>query len=319
MKIVVTGCAGFIGSHLCEKLLTQNHVVYGIDIMNEYYDVKQKEQNLKIISNHELKHNFIFKVDDLITTKIISDVQPDVVVNLGAMAGVRYSLEHPSIYIKTNIEGQVHLMDECVKNNVKLFVYASSSSVYGLNTKVPFCETDEIILQNSPYACSKKAGEDFATLYNKLYGLNVIGLRFFTVYGPRGRPDMAPFKFINAITNNKIFDKFGDGNSYRDYTYIDDIIDGIVSAINNKHNKTCEVYNLGNNKPVSLNEFIETCEHITGKLATYNIKPIQKGDVPVTYANIDKATKDLDYLPKTSLYEGLKRTYKWINTELDKK
>jgi len=312
MKIVVTGCAGFIGSHTCEKLLTIGHIVYGIDIMNDYYDVKQKEKNLKIIYNHKLKHNFIFEKDDLITTDIISRTKPDVVVNLGAMAGVRYSLDYPAIYVKTNIEGQIHLLDECVKNNVKLYVYASSSSVYGLNKKIPFSETDSIDLQNSPYAVSKKAGEDGATLYSRLYNINTIGLRFFTVYGPRGRPDMAPFKFLKAIMNNETFDKFGDGNSYRDYTYIDDIVNGIVGAINNKNSKVCEIYNLGNNNPISLNNFISTCEKVSGKIAHYVVKPIQQGDVPVTYADISKAFNDLDYNPKTSIYDGLSKTYEWM-------
>lgn len=312
MKILVTGCAGFIGSHLCEKLLSLKHIVYGIDIMNDYYDVSQKKENLELLCKNKFSENFTFEIDDLTTTTIISKIKPDIVVNLGAMAGVRYSLENPSIYIKTNINGQVHLMDECVKNNVSLYVYASSSSVYGSNEKIPFCESDDVKNQTSPYALTKKSAEEFATLYNKLYDLKVIGLRFFTVYGPRGRPDMAPYKFLDAIINDKFFDKYGNGESYRDYTYIDDIVNGIVGAIDNKKNKSCEIYNLGNNKPVSLNEFIAVCENITGKKALYITKDNQAGDVSKTYADISKAQNDLDYNPVTSIEIGLSKTLDWM-------
>ena len=316
MKILITGCAGFIGSHLCETLLkTTDYAIYGIDNLNDYYDVKQKEENLNILRQYEQFH---FKIDDIITTAEISNIKPDIVVNIAAMAGVRYSLENPSIYMRTNVEGHVHLMNECVKNNVKHYVYASSSSVYGNNKKIPFSEKDDIQDPNSPYAASKIGGEIMAKLYNKLYNLPVIGLRFFTVYGPRGRPDMAPFKFLTKIMNEMKFDKYGDGNTFRDYTYIDDIVSGIIGAINNKNNKTCEVYNIGNSKTVTLNEFINTCEQVTGKKAIYNQLPEQPGDVPKTYSDITKAKEDLDYDPNTNLLEGLTKMYEWLILTNDK-
>jgi UDP-glucuronate 4-epimerase len=200
-------------------------------------------------------------------------------------------------------------MEEAVKNNVKQVVYASSSSVYGLNKKVPFSESDNIKSCNSPYACSKMAMELFAKTYFQLYGINNIGLRFFTVYGPRGRPDMAPYEFLNKIKNGNKFKKFGNGTSSRDYTYIDDIVSGIIAAVDNKKNIECEIYNLGNSTPVTLNEFISTCENVSGKVALYDQIEEQLGDVPHTYADITKARKDLDYNPKISLSDGLKQLY----------
>lgn len=309
-RIFVTGCAGFIGSHLCETLLkTTDYAIYGIDNLNDYYDVKQKEENLNILRQYE---HFHFKLDDIITTAEISNIKPDIVINLAAMAGVRYSLENPTIYMRTNIEGSVHLMNECIKNKVKHYIYASSSSVYGTNTKIPFLEKDEIKNPNSPYAASKISCEIMANLYNKLYNLPVIGLRFFTVYGPRGRPDMAPFKFLTKIMNQEKFDKYGDGNTFRDYTYIDDIVSGIIGAIKNKNNRSCEIYNLGNSNTITLNEFIKTCEDVTGKTAIFNQLPEQPGDVPKTYSDITKAIEDLDYNPKTNLFDGLTNMYKWL-------
>lgn len=321
MKILVTGCVGFIGSHLCEKLLNDGNVVVGIDTINNYYSQEQKIDNLNYIKNNKNYHNFTFLNENLINTNIISDHAKDddgfdAVINLGAMAGVRYSLENPKIYIDTNILGQVHLLEECKKNNIKLFLYASSSSVYGLNEKIPFSENDEINNQNSVYAVTKKCGEDFAKLYHNLYGLNVCGLRFFTVYGPRGRPDMFPYKLLYAIANNEQFDKYGDGTSYRDYTYIDDIIDGIVGSLLfgiSLNKPTCSVYNLGNNVPISLNEFISACEEITGKKAIFNQKLVQLGDVPYTCADIRNAQKDFGYFPKVSIKNGIKKMYEWMN------
>lgn len=309
MIILVTGCAGFIGSHLCEKLLTLNHDVIGIDNLDNYYNIQQKEDNLTILFKY---NNFCFIKDDLSTTDIISKYKFDVVVNLGALAGVRYSLIDPEKYVKVNILGQVHLLQECVKYNVKHFVYASSSSVYGLNTNVPFIETHLIDSPSSPYAASKICGEIYAKLYSQLYDISCIGLRFFTVYGSRGRPDMAPYKFIKAIKNDEKFDKFGNGESKRDYTHVSDIVDGIIGAINNKNNIKCDIYNLGNESIVSLNEFISTCEKVTNKQAIYNQLSEQIGDVPITYANCEKAKKDLDYQPKINLFEGLTDLYNWM-------
>ena len=314
MKILVTGCAGFIGSHLTEYLLQQNFEVVGIDNVNDYYDIKQKMINLKILSNYK---NFYFCKDDIVTTNIIDKIKPDKICHLAAMAGVRNSIEYPKDYVKTNIEGFINLLEQAVKNKVSNFVYASSSSVYGLNKKVPFSEEDDVVLCNSPYAASKRSMEVFANTYNQLYGLPLIGLRFFTVYGPWGRPDMAPYKFLNSIIKGKSIDKYGDGNSMRDYTYISDIVEGIVSALLTNKSKGSEILNLGNSYPISLNQFIETCEKITGKKAVINQIENQLGDVPVTYANIDKAKKEFNYQPKVKLEEGLTNTYNWMKNNID--
>ncbi len=309
-KIIITGGAGFIGSHLCEKLLQdETNLVVGIDNVNNYYNVFQKKDNIETLEKYK---NFTFHEQDLVYTNLIEETKPDIVINLGAMAGVRYSIDNPTIYTRVNVEGQTHLLNESVKNNVKLFIYASSSSVYGTSDKEQFTETDEINSLNSPYAVTKRCGELIAGLYNKLYGLKTIGLRFFTVYGPRGRPDMAPYKFLYNIINSKPILKFGTGESKRDYTYVDDIVNGILGAIKNKNNRACEVYNLGNNKPASLNTFIETCEKVTSKTCIFEQLPDQQGDVPYTCANINKAKNDLDYEPKVTLEEGLKNTYEWM-------
>jgi len=311
MKVLVTGCAGFIGSHVSEKLLQLGYYVVGIDNINSYYDPNQKLQNLEILNKYE---KFYFLKEDIVTTNIINDTKPDKVCHLAAMAGVRYSIEHPKEYVKVNIEGFINLLEQAVKNKVSTFVYASSSSVYGLNKKVPFSENDEIVSCNSPYAASKRSMEVFASTYNQLYNLPLIGLRFFTVFGPRGRPDMAPFKFLKAISSGDNFKKYGDGTSMRDYTYISDIVDGIVSSIINNKLLSCEVINLGNSSPVSLNEFIETCEKVTENTANYQQIENQVGDVPVTFADISKAKDLLDYDPKVKLEDGLRETYNWIKS-----
>jgi UDP-glucuronate 4-epimerase len=306
MKILVTGCCGFIGSHTTEKLLKNNNDVYGIDNMNNYYDSKIKYNNLNILKEYS---NFKFKQDDICTTNIISEFKPDVIVHLASMAGVRYSIENPKEYIRVNIEGFIHILEECKKNNINKIIYASSSSVYGLNEKVPFCENDNIKLCNSPYACSKLSMEIFAKTYFQLFGINSIGLRFFTVYGPRGRPDMAPYKFLNAIINNKEITKYGNGESYRDYTYIDDIVNGIIGSINNIDRIKFNIYNLGNSDPVTLNDFINMCSKVVGKTPIIKILENQKGDVPYTYANIEKAKIDLNYNPQIKLEVGLRMMY----------
>ena len=306
MKILVTGCAGFIGSHTCEFLLKRGDMVLGIDNINDYYDINKKLENLKILE----KYNIIaFKKEDICGTVSITNWKPDKIIHLAGMAGVRYSIENPALYEKVNIGGFINILEQAVKNNVKQLVYASSSSVYGLNKKVPFSESDEIKTCNSPYACSKMAMELFARTYYQLYGIKNIGLRFFTVYGPRGRPDMAPYKFLNAIKNGDKFKKYGDGTSSRDYTYIDDIVSGIIAALDNKKNIECEIYNLGNSSPVTLNEFISICEKVSGKTALYDQIEEQLGDVPHTYADISKAKQDLGYNPKIKLEDGLKKLY----------
>jgi len=306
MKILITGCAGFIASHLIHKLCQRGDKVIGIDNLNDYYKVEQKEANLRDLAVY---NNFLFFKDDLVKTNILREHHFDVVVNIGAMAGVRNSLDNPEIYMSTNVEGQTHLLKECIETGVKHFVYASSSSVYGCNEKVPFQEDDKLDNINSPYACSKACTEMLAKLYNRLYGISVIGLRFFTVYGPRGRPDMAPYKFLKSIMDGKPIDKYGDGETFRDYTYIDDIVGGIIGAIDNKKNKTCDIYNLGNGNPITLNKFIEICENVVGKKAIINQMREQLGDVPATFADITKAREDLGYEPKTKFEEGIKKMF----------
>ena len=307
--ILVTGCAGFIGSHICEYLLKRGDYIIGIDNLNEYYDLNIKIKNLEILYKYD---NFYFRLDDIRTTTIITEFKPKKIIHLAAIAGVRNSLENPKLNQDVNIGGFIQIMEESKKNNIDLVVYASSSSVYGTNTKVPFSESDLIEKCNSPYACSKICVEIYGKTYYQLYKLKNIGLRFFTVYGPRGRPDMAPYIFLHGIKNLNKIKKFGCGTSSRDYTYIDDIVNGIVSALDNENNIECDVFNLGNSNPISLNEFIETCEKITGNKANIEYLPDQLGDVPHTFADITKAKKYLKYNPKTSLEEGLKEFYKSI-------
>jgi len=309
-KILVTGCAGFIGSHVCEYLCKNNYIVLGIDNLNTYYDVELKYKNIKILEDYS---NFKFKKEDITTTKIIETWKPYKIIHLASMAGVRYSIEHPKLYFDVNVNGFINILEQSVKVGVKSIVYASSSSVYGLNSKLPFTENDEISTCNSPYACSKMSMELLAKTYYQLYGLSCFGLRFFTVYGPRGRPDMAPYKFLKAIMNGEKFKKYGKGDSSRDYTYIDDIVSGIIGALNNKKKIEYGVYNLGNSSPICLNGFIETCEKVTGKKAHFDILEDQLGDVPHTYACIDKAKEDFDYEPKMSLEKGLKNTFDYLN------
>jgi UDP-glucuronate 4-epimerase len=299
MKILVTGCAGFIGSHVCERLLNAKINVIGIDNINDYYDQNNKIDSLKILFKY---NNFTFVEEDIIDTKIIETFKPDKVIHLAAMAGVRYSLENPTLYCKVNIEGTVNLLEQSKNIGVDLFVYASSSSVYG-NKDGEFIETQDLDVPESFYAATKQTVELMAKTYSKLYGLRTIGLRFFTVYGPRGRPDMAPYKFINKILNDEAIDKYGDGTSYRDYTYVDDIVDGIICAMNSEYK--CEVFNLGNNKTWTLNDFIKMCEQVTNKKAILNEMGKQVGDVNGTSANIDKSKVMLGYNPVVGLLEGL--------------
>ena len=303
MKILVTGCAGFIGSHVCENLLKNtNDIIYGIDNLDPYYDVELKRKNIDILLKYP---NFKFYQEDIVNTKIINEIIFDKIIHLASMAGVRYSIENPQKYIDVNVKGFINILEQCVKTNKPHIVYASSSSVYGMNKKIPFSEEDKISTCNSPYACSKLMMEVLAKTYNQIYGLTSIGLRFFTVYGPRGRPDMAPRKFMEAIASGNTINKYGDGNTYRDYTYIDDIVSGIISAMYNSSNCQYELINLGNSNPITLNKFIKTCEEVTGKTALINYMGDQKGDVPFTHADISKAKNLLGYNPKTTLFEGL--------------
>ena len=313
MKILVTGCAGFIGSHVCERLLsTTHHEVMGIDNLNAYYDVEIKKRNIKLLEKYD---NFTFRKEDICFTTIIDIWRPDKICHLASMAGVRWSIEHPDEYVRVNIGGFINILEGARRVGVKNVVYASSSSVYGLNEFLPFREDDTIETCNSPYACSKRAMEIFASTYNRLYGIPLIGLRFFTVYGPRGRPDMAPYKFMKAVMNGETIQVYGSGSSSRDYTYISDIVDGILGAVENKRDISCEVYNLGNSSPIKLMDFIGKIERVVGKKANYEHIEDQLGDVPHTFADVSKAGRDLGYKPKVSLDEGLKHLYDYLSSE----
>ena len=310
MKIIVTGVAGFIGSHLAEKLLILNHEIIGIDNLNNYYSIKHKHKNLDILYKYD---NFIFIKEDITNSKCINIYNPDIVIHLASMAGVRNSIENPILYAHTNINSQINLLQQCINTNIK-YIYASSSSVYGLNDTHIFNETDIINKCNSPYATSKYCMEQYSKLYRQIYNINSIGLRFFTVYGPRGRPDMAPFKFLYSINSNNPITKYGNGDTSRDYTYIDDIIDGIVNLINTTNNNLSEIYNLGNTKPIKLNTFIDICSKVVGKKPIVNHLENQDGDVPFTCANIKLAQTDFNYNPTISLEKGLLNTFNWIKT-----
>ena len=312
-KILVTGCAGFIGSHLCERLLLEGNYVIGIDNLDPYYDITVKHRNLNILK--QFGDNFIFIEECICETRAITTYKPHLVIHLAAKAGVRASLEDPERYARVNILGFVHILEECRQAGVKRIIYASSSSVYGLNNTVPFSETDSIEKCNSPYAASKRAMEIYAQTYSQLYQLETIGLRFFTVYGPRGRPDMAPYKFVKSIKEGKEIVQYGDGLSMRDYTYISDIIDGITSVIRLEtisQGSKFKVYNLGNSSPITLLEFIKACETAVGRKAIVRIIENQQGDVPRTFADISLATRELGYNPKVPLAEGLKSLVEYL-------
>ena len=309
MKILVTGCCGFIGTNLCLKLLNDdNNEIYGIDNFTDNYEPTFKRNNELELKN--FKNFNLFETDILQFTKI-NEIMPDMVIHLASIPGVRKSLEDPLYYVKNNIEAFVYLLEQCKINNIKKVIYASSSSVYGANDKIPFSENDEIIKLKSSYACSKKCMEVYGKYYNDVFDMSVIGLRFFTVYGMRGRPDMAPYIFVKKIAEGDTIKQFGDGSSYRDYTFVEDIVNGIISLING-NGKPGEIYNLGNNKPISLKNFIKLCERIVGKKANIEIIENQLGDVPRTFADITKAQNDLNYTPRTSLEIGLKLMFEWM-------
>lgn len=313
MKILVTGSCGFIGFHVCEKLLLNGHDVIGIDNHNSYiYSNSYKESNLKILTKYKSYKEIR---SDLLDGNYILDNEPDVVIHLAAHANVKKSIEDPEKYIRNNVECTCKILNELKQLKTKpLFVYASSSSVYGTNKKVPFEETDSLNNIISPYAISKKMCEDLVQFFCNTNKLKSIGFRFFTVYGPGGRPDMAIFNFLCKIKKNEPVTIYGDGSMKRDFTYVSDIVDGIYNSIFlelklGEH----RIYNLGNNNPTSLKELIKMCENVVGKQAIIINSNIPIGDVPITYANIEKARQELGYIPKVELVEGLKIVYKWIS------
>jgi UDP-glucuronate 4-epimerase len=328
---LITGGAGFIGSHLVEYLLKEENNVINIDNFNNYYDINIKIRNVlestntnnKKISNlEELKKivdskNYKLEIVDIRDIeeldRVFSENRIDVVINLAAMAGVRPSLENPQLYEEVNIKGFMNILEMCKKYNIKKVVQASSSSVYGNNKTIPFKETDIVDFAISPYAATKKSGEVMGHVYSHLYDIDMIQLRFFTVYGPRQRPDLAIHKFTRLITEGKEIPMYGDGTTERDYTYIADIIDGITKAIRyiEANEKVYEIVNLGESETISLKEMVETLEEELGIKAKLKILPMQPGDVDRTYADITKAKELLGYNPSTDFKEGIRKFIKW--------
>ena len=310
-RIFITGVAGFIGSNLAASLLARGDQVVGIDNLNDYYNPLWKKENLKPLKKHP---SFTFYKMDILQqnalTNIIADYKPTTIVHLAARAGVRPSLQHPVLYEEVNVRGTLHLLEIARKAHIAQMVYASSSSVYGNSLHVPFSEQDSCNEPISPYAATKKAGELLCSTFAHLYGTRMAILRFFSVYGPNGRPDMAPYLFTEALIQGKKIVQFGAGVSKRDYTYIDDIVQGILSAMDTT-DIHCEVINLGNNTPISLRKFIHTLEKVTGKKANILHRPAQSGDVEVTCADIRKAKKLLGFSPHTSLEVGLRNFAQW--------
>jgi UDP-glucuronate 4-epimerase len=315
-KVLVTGGAGFIGSHVAEYLLARGDDVVIVDEMNDYYDLKIKEHNLRLLQeSYPEKGRLAFYRNDICDVALMENIfkseRPDWVCHMAARAGVRPSIQDPFIYIHSNITGTTNLMELSAKFGVKNFVFASSSSVYGGSKSTFFSEEDSVDNPVSPYAASKKACELLAYTYHHLYKLNVTGLRFFTVYGPRGRPDMAPFKFIDRVSRGEEIMQFGNGSSSRDYTYIDDIVDGVVRAIDRPHKY--EVFNLGKGNGTSLKEFINLVQKYAGRKAIIKVLPDQPGDVPYTCADVTKADRLLGYRAKVPFEEGIRRTTVWYN------
>ena len=315
MKVLVTGCAGFIGSYVAKALLERGDEVIGVDDLNDYYDPKLKKSRLKYFFEGEKAFKF-YKLNFCDKEKvkdIFENNEIDKICHLGAQAGVRYSLENPYAYIKSNIEGTVVIFEMAKKYNIKKIVYASSSSVYGGNKKIPFSVEDSVDKPISLYAATKRSDELIAYTYHHLYGIKMGGLRFFTVYGPWGRPDMALFKFTKAISKGGKIDVYNHGEMKRDFTYITDIVAGVLNAIDTEYD--FEIFNLGNNNPVELLYFIECIEKELGKKANKNMMPIQEGDVPITSADISKTKEILGWEPKIKIEEGIKKFVEWFNSQ----
>ena len=313
MKILITGAAGFIGYHLCRSLLEEGYHVIGVDNLNNYYSQNLKLARLELLASNK---NFSFEKVDIANMKSISSVfdkfKPNKVVNLAAQAGVRFSIKNPLAYVNSNILGFVNIIELSIKNEVEGFIYASSSSVYGSNKKIPFLEKDQTDKPVSIYGASKKSNELIATAYHNLYGLKTTGLRYFTVYGPWGRPDMAYFIFTKKILANETISVFNKGEMKRDFTFIDDIVFGTKSAIQKNYN--CEIFNLGNNKNEKLMDLILILENELSKKAKIKFLPMQSGDVKETFADLRKSSKKLNFKPKISIDQGIPRFIKWYKS-----
>jgi len=327
MSILVTGVAGFIGSHLSKRLLNEGYEVIGIDNINDYYDPKLKLDRLEWIKHHKFKFEKASLEDREKINDIFIEYKPAIVVNLAAQAGVRYSLVNPYAYIDANIVGFMNILEACRHYNVEHLIYASSSSVYGANTKMPFSVHDNVDHPVSLYAATKKANELMAHTYSHLYGLPTTGLRFFTVYGPWGRPDMALFLFTKAIINGEPIKVFNNGNMMRDFTYIDDIVESIYRLIQKKPEPNpnwdgkkpdpgtsyapYRVYNIGKSNPVNLMNFITAIEEKLGIEAKKEFLPLQAGDVPATYADVEDLYNEINFRPQTSIKEGVSKFIDW--------
>ncbi|MBN1787177.1 MAG: GDP-mannose 4,6-dehydratase [Sedimentisphaerales bacterium] len=309
-RVFVTGAAGFIGSHLCERLINNNHIVVGLDNFDLFYDRKIKESNIRTLTESDKFELIEGDIRDADCVESICEDGIDIIIHLAAKAGVRPSILNPVEYQSVNIEGTTVILEAAKRYNVKKFIFGSSSSVYGNNEKIPFSETDNVDFPISPYAATKKAGELLCHTYSHLYDIDMTCLRFFTVYGPRQRPDLAIHKFASLIEQGKPIPVFGDGSMMRDFTYIDDIIDGVIAAI--ERCKGFEVYNLGESKPVRLDELIAEIEKALGKKARIERYPVQPGDVERTFADITKAGRELGYNPQTDIAEGLKKFVVWL-------
>lgn len=329
MKVLVTGSAGFIGNQLALKLLERGDEVIGLDNLNEYYSVSLKQDRLKRISDYQRYTDCRLDLSDRDGIEsLFKKYQPQRVVNLAAQAGVRYSIQNPHAYIDSNIVGFLNILEGCRHFQVEHLVYASSSSVYGANESMPFSVTDNVDHPLSLYAASKKANELMAHTYSSLYNLPTTGLRFFTVYGPWGRPDMAPFLFAQAILAGKNIDVFNYGNHRRDFTYIDDIVEGVIRTLDQPAHSDPDwsghhpnpatsrapwrLYNIGNQQPVELMTFIETLERHLGKSVSKNLLPMQPGDVPDTYADVAALVRDVHYKPRTTIDEGVQHFVNWF-------
>lgn len=318
---LITGAAGFIGMHLSKQLLEMGCKVIGYDNLNDYYEISLKERRLNILNQYE---KFIFHKADLTDKeyleKLFVENDINIVINLAAQAGVRYSIENPDAYIQSNVVGFLNILEMCRHHKVEHLLYASSSSVYGANKKIPFSTEDQVDNPVSLYAATKKSNELMAHTYSHLYNVPTTGLRFFTVYGPYGRPDMAYFSFTKAIMEGKSIKVFNEGDMYRDFTYIDDIVDGIIKLLENSpvlNNKELpyKIYNIGNNKPVKLLDFIQAIESAVGKEAIKEYYPMQPGDVYQTYANISDLINDVGFKPNTSVESGISNFVDWFKGE----
>ncbi|WP_009958791.1 SDR family NAD(P)-dependent oxidoreductase [Verrucomicrobium spinosum] len=311
MKVLVTGGAGFIGSHTVERLLAQGAEVGILDNFNDYYAPDIKRHNISAVQDRITLVEGDLR-DPEVVERAFAEGKYDAVIHLAARAGVRPSIEQPELYIDTNIKGTFYLLEACKRHGVKKFVFASSSSVYGVNKKVPFAEEDPILQTISPYAMTKMAGEQMCSNYSTLYGIRCVCLRFFTVYGPRQRPDLAISKFTRLILEDKPIDRYGKGDTARDYTFISDIVDGIIGALNYEEGPLCSIFNLGGSQTVNLNQMIGAIEDALGKKAMINEMPEQPGDVPLTSADVSKASKLLNFKPTTHLDTGIPKFVEWF-------